>query len=164
MFDVIFSFRCKERDNISAEDCFKAIDLILAGVERKNTTYLHMIDDAIRPMCQLTAGLHLNIEELVADNQLWYEFFGKQTDTYKTREVKWIKRIDNNFIKICLSMKGTIIFLPVTKYKVYFRSNTISGCKQHKLANLLKTRVSIGTIILHDSLLRSPPQEDLQLE
>ena len=111
MFDVIFSFRCKEQDYISVEDCFKAIDLILAGIEKRKTLYLHVINDVIRPMCQLTAGLHLNIEELVANNQLWYEFFGKQDDMHKMREVKWTRRIDRNFIKICLSMKGTIIFV-----------------------------------------------------
>ena len=92
---------------ITTDDCIKAVELILEGIEVDKLGYLRKIESAVRPMCQLTAGLHLNIEKLTEEEHQWLHFFGNPRKTEAiTKGIKWIKRIDKNFLKICIIMRG----------------------------------------------------------
>ena len=77
------------------------------NTKNEGTHYLANISKVIRPMCQLTAGIHCNIEELVEEWKYWPSYFESKNSDYKPQvEKKWTKILAKNFIKICVSMKG----------------------------------------------------------
>ena len=107
MFKIIFSYRCEMGTRIEVDDCIKATEIIISNANEKGAYYINSIMEHVRPMSQNTAGLHCNLENQVKMNKKWYNLFGNiNTQNPKICKMNWTKRIDTNFIKICLLVKG----------------------------------------------------------
>ena len=92
---------------IEINDCLKATEIIVTNANEKGASYINSIMEYVRPMSQNTAGLHCNLENRVKMNRKWCDLFGDmKKQNSKTYEMNWTKRIDVNFIKICLLVEG----------------------------------------------------------
>lgn len=94
---------------IEITDCIEATKIIIASTEEQGPSYINSIMNIIRPMSQNTAGVHCNLENQVGPNNSWLKLFGEtKGQNIKDIEVTWVKRIDKNFVKICISVKGNL--------------------------------------------------------
>ena len=106
MYDVIFAFRADLDTHISSEEAVAAAEYILFGVQKDRIAYLTSIDEVIRPMCTLFAGLHCNIEALADLGESWPNYFKKnKVDTHQIPHI-WTKRLAKNFVRVCFKLKG----------------------------------------------------------
>ena len=110
MFEIIFAYRADMRAVISTNDVIAATRYIISGVRSSNTKYLDRISEVIRPMSTLFVGLHCNIEEVFAHNKNWSEYFLDYHTDHEAIEldIKWIKRLDTNFVRVCLMLEGIV--------------------------------------------------------
>ena len=112
MYEIIFAYRADMDVFLSVDDVIEATNHIIAGVKVDNVRYLDSIGETIRPMSTLFSGLHCNIEELCIVEKHWPDFFmnNKTEQGSSEIDIKWSKRLGNNFVRICILTKGKILF------------------------------------------------------
>ena len=123
MYRIVFSFRAKEGCYIGENDCAEAAKCLYDGFKTEGYIYFKRHEHLIKPMVQLTAGTHCNIEELDVGNHDWTDTFKPEVELDQDKMTPSKKlRIAPNFIKIEFITKGTgfiddiiaqIIFSPI---------------------------------------------------
>ena len=108
MYKIIFSYRCEMGKIIEIEDCIKATRIIMANTKDQGPNYINSIMNIVRPMSQNTAGVHCNLENQVKSGDSWTKLFGEMK-SHNSIDIKmaWVNRIDKNFVKICILVKGS---------------------------------------------------------
>lgn len=107
MFRIMFSFRAKDGLFISEKDCVEASLWLYDGFRSKGYAYFKSQEQVIKPMVQLTAGAHCNLENIDVSNKKWIDQF-KHANGIGLNEMTPTKslRIAPNFVKIEYIVKG----------------------------------------------------------
>ena len=137
MFLITVAFR---HDTLKLQDEGVLISIAEAAIGNmiKNPlTYYKSVEEFIKPMSQLEAGLHFNISTIDTDcqslkNALIYE------ETSNTATVVRIRRIANNFVKIDFACESCIPFRVNSQaHQDHFIINNLIGSR--KESELLRT-------------------------
>ena len=112
MYGLTFAFRSHAEAKLRVEDCIIAANHILKGAKQDRMRYLCNIDEFIRPMVQLPAGLHCNIEKLDCDSSTWVDYFKYDDDMNTAKRMPHkTKTITEYFIKVTFYVSGQLDLL-----------------------------------------------------
>ena len=110
MFRLIFSFRAADEENLHEEDCILAAQHIINGFKLKGHIYHMQIEKYVKPMVQLPAGVHCNIEHVKTEDRTWPSIFEYNENPIDSKpQHKKVMKIAKNFMKIEIWLKGTDI-------------------------------------------------------